>query len=93
VSYRILKASSFNNSAKKVLRKHPNLKEEIQQRVAILREDPSHPKLKTHKLRGELKDFWSFSIEYDLRVLFQYIEHEGEKAILLCTIGSHDEVY
>lgn len=93
MSYRIFKAPSFNKAAKKVLKKHPHLKAEIQNRVAILSENPSHPKLKTHKLKGELKAYWSFSIEYDMRILFQYIEHEGDRAILLCTIGNHDDVY
>ncbi len=52
--------------------------------------DPFDPSLKTHKLSGKLKEFWSFSVDYDERVLFYFTE--GEKAVLV-DIGSHDEVY
>jgi mRNA-degrading endonuclease YafQ of YafQ-DinJ toxin-antitoxin module len=48
--------------------------------------DPFDPSLKTHKLSGKLREFWSFSIAYDERVL------EDEKAVFV-DIGSHDEVY
>ena len=30
---------------------------------------------------------------YDLRSIFKFVEHEGVQAILLETIGTHDEVY
>jgi mRNA-degrading endonuclease YafQ of YafQ-DinJ toxin-antitoxin module len=47
-------------------------------------------KLKTHKLSGKLKELWSFSVDYDERILFYFIE--DEKAVFV-DIGSHDEVY
>ena len=34
--------------------------------------DPFDPRLKTHKLSGRLKDLWSFSIDYDLRVVLYF---------------------
>jgi mRNA-degrading endonuclease YafQ of YafQ-DinJ toxin-antitoxin module len=46
--------------------------------------------LKTHKLSGKLQEFWSFSVDYDERVLFYFME-DG-KAVFV-DIGSHDEVY
>jgi len=30
--------------------------------------DPHDPSLKTHKLKGDLKTFWSCSITYELRL-------------------------
>jgi mRNA-degrading endonuclease YafQ of YafQ-DinJ toxin-antitoxin module len=41
-------------------------------------------------LSGELKGLWSFSIEYDCRVIFEFIE---DNKALFIDIGSHDEVY
>jgi mRNA interferase YafQ len=60
-------------------------------RAALLRfaADPKDPLLRTHKLRGELKDYWAFSIDEDLRVVFRW---EGDEAFLV-NLGSHDEVY
>ena len=30
---------------------------------------------------------------YDLRVLFEFTQHDGAEAILLLAIGTHDQVY
>ena len=49
--------------------------------------------LKTHKRKGELAGSWACSAGYDLRILFEFVQHEGAEAILLHTIGTHDEVY
>ncbi len=59
--------------------------------VIIFVENPFHHSLKTHKLSGKLKNFWSFSVEYNLRVLF-YFEENNTKAIFI-DFGTHDEVY
>jgi mRNA-degrading endonuclease YafQ of YafQ-DinJ toxin-antitoxin module len=52
-----------------------------------------HPRLKTHKLKGDKQDLLSCSAGYDLRVVFQIVEHEKAEAILLLTVGTHEEVY
>jgi addiction module RelE/StbE family toxin len=46
--------------------------------------------LRTHKLSGKLQDLWSFSIGYDLRVVFYFVE---ENRVVFVDIGKHDEVY
>jgi len=51
--------------------------------------DPKDPLLRTHKLKGELAEYWAFSVDDDLRVLFRW---EGDEAFLV-NLGSHDEVY
>ena len=48
--------------------------------------------LKTHKLKGELAGSWACSLGYDLRIVFEFVQHEGAEAILLQTVGTHDEV-
>ena len=65
------------------------MREALQQRAA----DAFDPRLKAHKLTGELKDVWGCSAGYDLRILFEFVEQEGTEAILLLTMGSHEEVY
>jgi addiction module RelE/StbE family toxin len=54
--------------------------------------DPFEQSLRTHKLSGKLKDLWSFSLEYDLRVVFYFTKDKPKRAVLV-DIGSHDEVY
>jgi mRNA-degrading endonuclease YafQ of YafQ-DinJ toxin-antitoxin module len=51
--------------------------------------DPADPLLRVHKLKGELRDYWSFTVDDDLRVLFRW---DGDEAFLV-NLGSHDEVY
>lgn len=52
-----------------------------------------HPTLKTHKLKGKLEGRWACSIAYDSRIVFKIVQFENAEAILLLTIGTHDEVY
>ena len=59
----------------------------------IFKKNPFDPRLKTHKLTGDLDGVWACSAGYDWRVLFEFIQHEGSEAILLLTVGTHDEVY
>lgn len=65
----------------------------------MLSEDPSSKALSIHKLKGKLKDSWACSAGYNLRVIFKFVEYFDENesisknAILLETIGTHDEVY
>lgn len=61
--------------------------------MELLGEDAHDSKLRSHKLKGKLEGSWACSAGYDLRIIFSFVEHEGAEAILLETVGSHDEVY
>lgn len=79
---------------KRMIRRNSQLRPLIEQALTQLAEDPFHPSLRTHKLTGELSGIWSCSIDYKLRILFEFVQSpEGEEAILLLNLGSHDEVY
>jgi mRNA-degrading endonuclease YafQ of YafQ-DinJ toxin-antitoxin module len=54
--------------------------------------DPFHPKLKTHKLSGRLDGSWSFTVDFDCRVIFFFTADKPTQAVFF-NIGSHDEVY
>jgi addiction module RelE/StbE family toxin len=56
-------------------------------KIEIFKKNNNHPSLKTHKLHGELAGYFSFSVNYDLRIVFSY---EGNKEIHFHKIGSHD---
>jgi addiction module RelE/StbE family toxin len=80
---------------KRLIRKNPNLRLLIEKTLRQLAEDPFQPSLRTHKLKGDLSDVWSCSIDYNHRILFEFIQNPEyrEEAILLLNLGSHDEVY
>ena len=86
---------SFSDSFKKVFQKRiksTEIENEFWNRLEIFINDPFEAKLKTHKLSGKLKDLWSFSIEYDLRVVFYFTNDKPKRAVFV-DIGTHDEVY
>jgi len=63
------------------------VKKEAIKKELIFKENPFDPKLKTHKLKGKLKDCYGFSVFYNKRIIFEF----GEKDIVYFhTIGGHD---
>lgn len=83
-------SSSFKRAFKKCIKGNADLEARFWQKLEQFIVDPFAPSLKTHKLSGKLKNLWSFSIDYDERVLFYFTE--DEQAVFV-DIGSHDEVY
>jgi addiction module RelE/StbE family toxin len=83
-------SSSFKRAFKKSVVGNAGLETKFWERVELFRNNPFDPKLRTHKLSGKLKDLWSFSIEYDLRVIFSFAE---QNKVIFVDIGGHKEVY
>jgi len=83
-------SASFKRVFKKKIRGHQELETRFWQKVEIFMQDPFDRILRTHKLSGKLQDLWSFSIGYDLRVVFYFA---GENKVVFVDIGKHDEVY
>ncbi|MFH0792582.1 MAG: type II toxin-antitoxin system mRNA interferase toxin, RelE/StbE family [bacterium] len=91
---KLLWGRSFIRSSKRLLRKHPELASALEDTLQLLVNEPFHPALETHKLKGKLSGSWACSMGYDLRIVFDLVpgDRRGEKNILLMDIGSHDEV-
>ena len=53
---------------------------------SIFRGNPFNPLLKTHKLHGKLKDYWSFSVNKTYRIIFEF--HNSD--IIFLDIGTHE---
>ncbi len=90
---RLLRSSAFVRAARSVIRKQPRVAEDIQAALELLSEDAFDPRLRTHKLKGKLEGSWACSAGYDLRIVFKFVQYEGAEAILLETVGTHEEVY
>lgn len=60
------------------------------QKVDMFTQEPFDPQLRTHKLSGRLDGLWSFSIQYDVRVVFYFVD---SARVLFVDVGTHDEVY
>lgn len=83
---KIIYSSKFIKEYKKLPKEIKLLAEEKEK---IFKENPFNPKLKSHKLKGKLKDLYSFSITYHLRIVFHF---EDKNVVGFDTIGTH-EVY
>ena len=90
---KIILSKAFARDAKRLLKKSPQFAESVKKALNLLEADVFHPQLKTHRLKGSLKDSLACSVAYDLRIVFEIVKHEDEDTILLQTIGTHDEVY
>jgi addiction module RelE/StbE family toxin len=88
-------SSTFIRAFKKLLKKQPDRREEIETTLRLLLDNPFNPKLETHKLKGKLSGAWACSAGYDLRIIFDFVREKDKKedSIFLIEIGSHDEVY
>jgi mRNA-degrading endonuclease YafQ of YafQ-DinJ toxin-antitoxin module len=83
---RFTTSSRFLRTAKKLREPQRSMLRAALRRFAV---DPQDSLLRTHKLKGDLADYWAFSVDDDLRVVFRW---DGEEAFLV-TLGSHDQVY
>jgi addiction module RelE/StbE family toxin len=85
----------FVRKFKRLTKKNPQLRSPIEKVLQLLTADPFDSSLRTHKLKGDLDGVWSCSIDYDNRILFEFVTNSdsGEEDILLLTLGSHDDVY
>ena len=81
---------SFKRIYKKKIKKRPELRELFWKKIELFTVEPFHKSLRTHKLTGKLSSLWAFSIDYDTRLIFEFV---NEDEVSLVDFGSHDEVY
>lgn len=62
------------------------LKKQAIKREKIFREDCFDSRLKTHKLKGSLEGYWSFSINYSYQILFEF-QKNGDVGFI--DVGTH----
>lgn len=82
---KIIYSDRFSKKFKKYSSKEEQI---ILKKVKIFWENPFFPILKTHKLKGNLSEFWSFSISSNLRIIFKI----DRNIIEFINIGTH-EIY
>jgi len=93
VKHYLIPAPAFIRASRRFLKKHPSSANGLEALLQCLEANPFAPALRTHKLRGALAGSWSASGGYDLRVVFRLTKHQGQPALVLEAIGTHDEVY
>jgi mRNA-degrading endonuclease YafQ of YafQ-DinJ toxin-antitoxin module len=60
---------------------------EIDEKLEDLRDIGKHRKLKVHKLKGLLRGYYAFSVNYKDRIIFEWNKKKG--IIYLIDVGDH----
>ncbi len=64
-----------------------SLQDEVKDKIELFKSDSKHPFLKTHKLKEKLNAYFSFSVNYKYRIVFEY---ESSKRACFLVVGDHD---
>jgi mRNA-degrading endonuclease YafQ of YafQ-DinJ toxin-antitoxin module len=62
------------------------IKTKAKRKIMLFENDCFSGNLKTHKLKGVLKNFWSFSVDDDNRVIFRFLP---KQEVIYYRIGLH----
>ncbi len=79
-------SAHFARAFKKVSQ---DIQKQALKKEQIFRQNCFEESLKCHKLQGSLGNFWSFSVNYEYRILFEFL---GEGKVAFVDIGGH-EIY
>lgn len=79
---------SFTRAFFKRLNKYEEeFREVVLERIDEFRNPENRTRLKVHKLHGKFSKFYSFSVNFKTRIVFEYI---SKNEVVLLTIGDHD---
>ncbi|HPS40781.1 MAG TPA: type II toxin-antitoxin system mRNA interferase toxin, RelE/StbE family [Candidatus Woesebacteria bacterium] len=79
---------NFINKLKKLKNQNPTLYFKVYKQLSLFKENPRHPSLRTHELKGKLKNVFSISVDRSFRLV--YIKN-GE--YLFFDLGFHSQIY
>lgn len=83
--------STFSRTARKFLKRNPALRSEFERVLQRLEQDPSHPKLRLHPLKGRLAGKHAVSLSYSHRIVLILALDQGE--VVLLDVGTHAQTY
>lgn len=63
------------------------LQDEVLEKIELFKNPDNHQQLKVHKLHGQFKNCYSFSVNYKYRVLFSYT---NATEVNILAVGDHD---
>ena len=89
--YKLIYTFSYEEKAKKFLKKHPNIKNQYKKTLELLEINPYHPSLRLHQFKTSSFKGCSVSINLSYRISIEFLV--TEKEIILINIGDHQEIY
>ena len=85
----------FVRAFRRLTVKNPALQSPIEATLRRMAENLADPRLKAHRLSGQLAGLFACSVACDCRIVFSKQKHPktGAETLLLVNIGTHEEVY
>ena len=90
-TFTLVWTDTFSRTARKFLRRHPELSDLFQDVLQLLETNPHAPQLRLHPLKGGHQGKHSVRINYEYRIVL--ILKIIDKEVILMDVGSHDDVY
>ena len=63
------------------------LLDEVFEKIKLFKNESNHQALKVHKLHGKFKNCFGFSVNYKIRIVFEY---EAKNQVVFLAIGDHN---
>jgi addiction module RelE/StbE family toxin len=82
---------TFLRTAKKLMKRHPELLALLQNLLQQLEKNPHAPRLRLHPLKGKHSGKHAVSLTYEYRIVLTL--QLSAKEVVLLDIGTHDTVY
>ncbi len=89
--YKLIFPGLYRKRENEFLKKHPDLRDRYFKTLLLLEQNPMHPSLRLHPLKGRLTGLHSASISMQYRITLELEIREQE--IVFVAVGSHGEVY
>jgi len=68
--------------------------DQLHERLVLFIQQPNHPFLRTHPLKGKLKGRWSINITGDIRAIYRIFRNKNKDDIIqFVRLGTHSELY
>ncbi len=85
--YQVIFTDAYLKLAEKWIKKHRILKDKYYNTIQMLEINPFHNSLRLHKLKGEISEFYSVSIDLKHRIIIDFLIEDNK--ITLLNIGDH----
>ena len=91
MTFKLIFPTPYQKREKSFLKKHSELRQRYFKTLLLLEQNPLHPSLRLHPMRGRLTGLHSVSISMRYRITLELELREQE--IVFVNVGSHGEVY
>ena len=85
-----MKIRFHKNFDKQYKKLKPTQKKQVKERLALFINNPYHPLLANHPLKGRYKSYRSINITGDLRAVYKFI---SSQECIFVVIGTHSNLY